>query len=163
MEHFDEFNDTDVKNFETELSKIIKEVEANKKKQEELIQENSQLRSEIIQLKKIESRFSMTLEENSRLKKELDLKKNLGLSEKDLADVMLEAKRVANSIVQKSQDKALKIDQEKQKIMTDLKLEGDVIKENIKNYKTKINQDFDLWIQNMDQIIGGLNRENALN
>lgn len=155
MENRNDFTETDVQNFETELSKIIQEVEANKKKQAILIQENNQLRAESIQLKANEARYAMTLEENFKLKKELETRSSLGLSEKDLAEVMLDAKRVANDIIQKSKDESLKIEQEKQKILTEIKLEGNILKDNILNFKFKINQDIEQWIQNLEQIIDG--------
>lgn len=155
MENSNDFTETDVQNFETELSKIIQEVEANKKKQAILIQENNQLRAESIQLKANEARYAMTLEENFKLKKELETRSSLGLSEKDLAEVMLDAKRVANDIIQKSKDESLKIEQEKQKILTEIKLEGNILKDNILNFKFKINQDIEQWIQNLEQIIDG--------
>lgn len=155
MENRNDFTETDVQNFETELSKIIQEVEANKKKQAILIQENNQLRAESIQLKANEARYAMTLEENFKIKKELETRSSLGLSEKDLAEVMLDAKRVANDIIQKSKDESLKIEQEKQKILTEIKLEGNILKDNILNFKFKINQDIEQWIQNLEQIIDG--------
>ncbi|MCT0015351.1 hypothetical protein EFE32_00450 [Lactococcus lactis subsp. lactis] len=155
MENRNDFTETDVQNFETELSKIIQEVEANKKKQAILIQENNQLRAESIQLKANEARYTMTLEENFKLKKELETRSSVGLSEKDLAEVMLDAKRVANDIIQKSKDESLKIEQEKQKILTEIKLEGNILKDNILNFKFKINQDIEQWIQNLEQIIDG--------
>lgn len=155
MENSNDFTETDVQNFETELSKIIQEVEANKKKQAILIQENNQLRAESIQLKANEARYAMTLEENFKLKKELETRSSLGLSEKDLAEVMLDAKRVANDIIQKSKDESLKIEQEKQKILTEIKLEGNILKDNILNFKFKINQDIEQWIQNLEQVIDG--------
>ncbi len=155
MENYNEFTETDVQNFETELSKIIQEVEANKKKQDILIQENNQLRAESIQLKANEARYAMTLEENFKLKKELETRSSLGLSEKDLAEVMLDAKRVANDIIQKSKDEALKIEQENQKILNEIKLEGNILKDNILNLKFKINQDIDQWVQNIEQVIDG--------
>lgn len=155
MENQNDFTETDVQNFETELSKIIQEVEANKKKQAILIQENNQLRAESIQLKENEARYAMTLEENLKLKNELEARSSLGLSEKDLAEVMLDAKRVANDIIQKSKDEALKIEQENQKILTEIKLEGNILKDNILNFKFKINQDIEQWIQNIEQVIDG--------
>lgn len=155
MENYNDFTETDVQNFETELSKIIQEVEANKKKQAILIQENNQLRAESIQLKANEARYTMTLEENFKLKKELETRSSVGLSEKDLAEVMLDAKRVANDIIQKSKDESLKIEQEKQKILTEIKLEGNILKDNILNLKFKINQDIDQWVQNIEQVIDG--------
>lgn len=155
MENYNDFTETDVQNFETELSKIIQEVEANKKKQDILIQENNQLRAESIQLKANEARYAMTLEENFKLKKEIETRSSLGLSEKDLAEVMLDAKRVANDIIQKSKDEALKIEQENQKILNEIKLEGNILKDNILNLKFKINQDIDQWVQNIEQVIDG--------
>ncbi|MFQ6324173.1 hypothetical protein [Lactococcus garvieae] len=155
MENMTDFTETDVQNFETELSKIIQEVEENKKKQDLLIQENNQLRAESIQLKANEARYTMTFEENSRLKNELETRSKLGLSEKDLAEVMLDAKRVANDIIQKSKDEALKIEQENQKILNEIKLEGNILKDNILNLKFKINQDIDQWVQNIEQVIDG--------
>lgn len=155
MEKMNDFTETDVQNFETELSKIIKEVEANKKKQDILIQENNQLRAESIQLKANEARYAMTLEENFKLKNEIETRSSLGLSEKDLAEVMLDAKRVANDIIQKSKDEALKIEQENQKILNEIKLEGNILKDNILNLKFKINQDIDQWVQNIEQVIDG--------
>ncbi|MGY3713771.1 hypothetical protein [Lactococcus petauri] len=155
MENYNDFTETDVQNFETELSKIIQEVEENKKKQDILIQENNQLRAESIQLKANEARYAMTLEENFKLKKELETRSSLGLSEKDLAEVMLDAKRVANDIIQKSKDEALKIEQENQKILNEIKLEGNILKDNILNLKFKINQDIDQWVQNIEQVIDG--------
>lgn len=155
MENYNDFTETDVQNFETELSKIIQEVEANKKKQDILIQENNQLRAESIQLKANEARYAMTFEENLKLKNELETRSSLGLSEKDLAEVMLDAKRVANDIIQKSKDAALKIEQENQKILNEIKLEGNILKDNILNLKFKINQDIDQWVQNIEQVIDG--------
>lgn len=155
MENSKDFTETDVQNFETELSNIIQEVEANKKKQDILIQENNQLRGKSIQLKANEARYAMIFEENLRLKKELETRSSLGLSEKDLAEVMLDAKRVANDIIQKSQDKALKIEQEKQNILSEMKLEGNILKDDMLNFKFKINQDIDQWLQNIEQVIDG--------
>lgn len=154
MENYNDFTEKDVQNFETELNKIIQEVEENKKKQEVLMQENHQLQAEIIQLKANEARYVMAFEENSRLKKELEAQNSIGLSEKDLAEVMLDAKRVANDIIQKSQNKAQKIDQEKQKILNEIKLEGNVIKDDILKFQSKINGDIEQWLQNIVQIVG---------
>ncbi|MFQ6324497.1 hypothetical protein, partial [Lactococcus garvieae] len=98
---------------------------------------------------------AMTLEENFKLKNEIETRSSLGLSEKDLAEVMLDAKRVANDIIQKSKDEALKIEQENQKILNEIKLEGNILKDNILNLKFKINQDIDQWVQNIEQVIDG--------
>lgn len=149
------FKNSDIENFEIELNKIIQEVEENKKKQARLAQENSQLRTENSQLRANDARFSATFEENVRLKNEIKARSNIGLSEKDLAEVMLDAKRVANDIIQKSKEEALKFEQEKKKNLNELKIEGNIIKDDILNLKTKINQDFDQWLQNIDQIIDG--------
>lgn len=150
MKNLNDFTNTDMKNFESILSHMIQEVEENNKKVLYLIQENDQLRIDNTRFKVNEESCKKVFEENNRLKQELGEKQKLGLSEKDLADIMINAKRVANDIIRKSKDDALKIEQQNQEMLRKILQMGSLIEEDIIKFKNKFDQDFNQWCQNLN-------------
>ena len=144
----------DVKEFESELSRIIQEVEETKQEKNKLYQENQRLKAENAQYKVKAAQYSVMISENAELKKELDKRENQGLSEQDLADVMLDAKRVANDIVKKAQDKTKEIELQRKEQLDAVKQEGTMVREDIVNFKITIDQKINQWIENLDNLLG---------
>lgn len=77
----------------------------------------------------------------------------MGLSEKDLVEVMLDAKRVANDIVKKAQDEVLLVERQKKEALAALKQEGQLIREDIEKYRIKVNQGLNQWIENLERVM----------
>ena len=142
-----------MENIEAEVTKLIQEVEENKKKQEELIRENEKLKSENTHFKINEAKYAATFEENARLKHEQSQQSTNALSEKDLADVMINAKVVANEMIQKAKSEALEFEQQKQAALTSLRHEGKNLKDEILNIKSKIDRDLYLWVEDLENFL----------
>ncbi|MGY3712945.1 hypothetical protein [Lactococcus petauri] len=154
MENYSEINQRDLSNFETELSGIIQEVEENKKKLEFLEKENEQLRLKNANLEKNEINYINTLKQNTLKIQELEKQTPIGLSEKDLAEVMLDAKRVANDIVQKAKEEVKAFEHQKQAALNSMRQEGQLLREDIVNFKMKADQDLNQWIESLEVLIG---------
>lgn len=154
MENYSEINQRDLSNFETELSGIIQEVEENKKKLEFLEKENEQLRLKNANLEKNEINYINTLKQNTLKIQALEKQNPIGLSEKDLAEVMLDAKRVANDIVQKAKEEVKVFEHQKQAALNSMRQEGQLLREDIVNFKMKADQDLNQWIESLEVLIG---------
>lgn len=153
MEINDKSKQTDLNNFETELASIIQEVEENKQKLEFLKNENDQLRLKNSTLEANEVRYVNTLKQKETQLQQLEKQIPMGLSEKDLAEVMLDAKRVANDIVKKAQDEVVLIERQNKEAMVALKQEGQLIREDIEKYRIKVNQDLNQWIESLERVM----------
>ncbi|MGL5342364.1 MAG: hypothetical protein ACRC90_05510 [Lactococcus garvieae] len=153
MEIKDKVKQTDLNSFETELASIIQEVEENKKKLEFLKNENDQLRLKNTTLEENEVRYANTLKQKEMQLQKLEKQTPVGLSEKDLAEVMLDAKRVANDIVKKAQDEVVLVERQKQEALHAFKQEGQFIREDIEKYRIKINQDLNQWIESLERVM----------
>ncbi|MFK4894764.1 hypothetical protein [Lactococcus petauri] len=153
MEINDKSKQTDLNNFETELASIIQEVEENKQKLEFLKNENDQLRLKNSTLEANEARYVNTLKQKETQLQQLEKQVPVGLSEKDLAEVMLDAKRVANDIVKKAQDEVVLVERQKKEAMVALKQEGQLIREDIEKYRIKVNQDLNQWIESLERVM----------
>lgn len=153
MEIKDKAKQTDLNSFETELASIIQEVEENKKKLEFLKNENDQLRLKNTTLEENEVRYANTLKQKEMQLQQLEKQTPVGLSEKDLAEVMLDAKRVANDIVKKAQDEVVLVERQKQEALHAFKQEGQFIREDIEKYRIKINQDLNQWIESLERVM----------
>ncbi|WP_213497096.1 hypothetical protein [Lactococcus formosensis] len=154
MGNYSETNQRDLSSFETELSGIIQEVEENKKKLEFLAKENEQLRLKNANLEKNEINYINTLKQNTLKIQELEKQNPIGLSEKDLAEVMLDAKRVANDIVQKAKEEVKTFEHQKQAALNSMRQEGQLLREDIVNFKMKADQDLNEWIKSLEVLIG---------
>lgn len=153
MEINDKSKQTDLNNFETELASIIQEVEENKQKLEFLKNENDQLRLKNSTLEANEVHYVNTLKQKETQLQQLEKQVPMGLSEKDLAEVMLDAKRVANDIVKKAQDEVVLVERQKKEAMVALKQEGQLIREDIEKYRIKVNQDLNQWIESLERVM----------
>lgn len=153
MEIKDKTKPTDLHSFETELASIIQEVEENKKKLELLKNENDQLRLKNRTLEENERRYVNTLKQKETELQQLEQQPPMGLSEKDLVEVMLDAKRVANDIVKKAQDEVLLVERQKKEALAALKQEGQLIREDIEKYRIKVNQDLNQWIESLERVM----------
>lgn len=153
MEINDKSKQTDLNNFEIELASIIQEVEENKQKLEFLKNENDQLRLKNSTLEANEARYVNTLKQKETQLQQLEKQAPVGLSEKDLAEVMLDAKRVANDIVKKAQDEVVLVERQKKEAMVALKQEGQLIREDIEKYRIKVNQDLNQWIESLERVM----------
>lgn len=154
MENYSETTPTDLSGFENELSLLIREVEENKKKLGLLEKENEQLRINNSTLKGNEFNYINSLKESERKVQELEKKVPTGLSEKDLAEVMLDAKRVANDIIAKAQEEVVVFERQKEEALKAMKQEGKLIKEDIVNFKMKVDQEMNQWIDSLGVLIG---------
>lgn len=153
MENYEETKETNLSSFETELASIIQEVEENKKKLEFLKNENDQLRLKNTTLEENERRYVNTLQQKETQLQQLEKQPPMGLSEKDLVEVMLDAKRVANDIVKKAQDEVLLVERQKKEALAALKQEGQLIREDIEKYRIKVNQDLNQWIESLERVM----------
>ncbi|WP_346349572.1 hypothetical protein [Lactococcus formosensis] len=153
MEINDKAKQTDLNSFEAELASIIQEVEENKKKLEFLKNENDQLRLKNTTLEENERRYVNTLKQKETELQQLEKQPPMGLSEKDLVEVMLDAKRVANDIVKKAQDEVLLVERQKKEALAALKQEGQLIREDIEKYRIKVNQDLNQWIESLERVM----------
>lgn len=153
MENYEETKQTNLSSFETELASIIQEVEENKKKLEFLKNENDQLRLKNTTLEENERRYVNTLKQKETELQQLEKQPPMGLSEKDLVEVMLDAKRVANDIVKKAQDEVLLVERQKKEALAALKQEGQLIREDIEKYRIKVNQDLNQWIESLERVM----------
>lgn len=153
MEINDKEKQTDLNSLEIELASIIQEVEENKKKLEFLKNENDQLRLKNMTLEQNEVHYVNTLKQKEAQLQQLENKPPMGLSEKDLVEVMLDAKRVANDIVKKAQDEVLLVERQKKEALTYLKQEGQLIREDIEKYRIKVNQDLNQWIESLERVM----------
>ncbi|MGY3713872.1 hypothetical protein [Lactococcus petauri] len=153
MEINDKEKQTDLNSFEIELASIIQEVEENKKKLEFLKNENDQLRLKNMTLEQNEVHYVNTLKQKEAQLQQLENKPPMGLSEKDLVEVMLDAKRVAKDIVKKAQDEVLLVERQKKEALAALKQEGQLIREDIEKYRIKVNQDLNQWIESLERVM----------
>lgn len=153
MENYEETKETNLSSIETELASIIQEVEENKKKLEFLKNENDQLRLKNTTLEENERRYVNTLKQKETELQQLEKQPPMGLSEKDLVEVMLDAKRVANDIVKKAQDEVLLVERQKKEALAALKQEGQLIREDIEKYRIKVNQDLNQWIESLERVM----------
>ncbi|MCO7180524.1 hypothetical protein [Lactococcus formosensis] len=153
MEINDKAKQTDLNSFEAELASIIQEVEENKKKLEFLKNENDQLRLKNTTLEENERRYVNTLKQKETQLQQLEKQPPMGLSEKDLVEVMLDAKRVANDIVKKAQDEVVLVERQKKEALAALKQEGQLVREDIEKYRIKVNQDLNQWIESLERVM----------
>ncbi|MFK4886793.1 hypothetical protein ACI1UN_06735 [Lactococcus petauri] len=153
MENYEETKETNLSSFETELASIIQEVEENKKKLEFLKNENDQLRLKNTTLEENERRYVNTLKQKETELQQLEKQPPMGLSEKDLVEVMLDAKRVAKDIVKKAQDEVLLVERQKKEALAALKQEGQLVREDIEKYRIKVNQDLNQWIESLERVM----------
>ena len=153
MGNYNEMKLKSLGDFETKLSSIIQEVEENKKKLEFLKNENDQLRLKNTTLEENELRYVNTLKQKETELRQLEKQTPMGLSEKDLVEVILDAKRVANDIVKKAQDEVLLVERQKKEALAALKQEGQLIREDIEKYRIKVNQDLDQWIKSLERVV----------
>lgn len=153
MENYEETKQTNLSSFENELASIIQEVEENKKKLEFLKNENDQLRLKNRTLEENERRYVNTLKQKETELQQLEQQPPMGLSEKDLVEVMLDAKRVANDIVKKAQDEVLLVERQKKEALAALKQEGQLVREDIEKYRIKVNQDLNQWIESLERVM----------
>lgn len=153
MENYEETKETNLSSFETELASIIQEVEENKKKLEFLKNENDQLRLKNTTLEENEARYVNTLQQKETQLQQLEKQPPMGLSEKDLVEVMLDAKRVAKDIVKKAQDEVVLVERQKKEALAALKQEGQLIREDIEKYRIKVNQDLNQWIESLERVM----------
>lgn len=153
MENYEETKETNLSSFENELASIIQEVEENKKKLEFLKNENDQLRLKNTTLEENEARYVNTLQQKETQLQQLEKQPPIGLSEKDLVEVMLDAKRVANDIVKKAQDEVVLVERQKKEALSALKQEGQLIREDIEKYRIKVNQDLNQWIESLERVM----------
>ncbi|MFK4886782.1 hypothetical protein ACI1UN_06680 [Lactococcus petauri] len=153
MENYEETKETNLSSFETELASIIQEVEENKKKLEFLKNENDQLRLKNRTLEENERRYVNTLKQKETELQQLEKQPPMGLSEKDLVEVMLDAKRVAKDIVKKAQDEVVLVERQKKEALSALKQEGQLIREDIEKYRIKVNQDLNQWIESLERVM----------
>lgn len=153
MENYEETRETNLSSFETELASIIQEVEENKKKLEFLKNENDQLRLKNTTLEENEARYVNTLQQKETQLQQLEKQPPMGLSEKDLVEVMLDAKRVAKDIVKKAQDEVVLVERQKKEALAALKQEGQLIREDIEKYRIKVNQDLNQWIESLERVM----------
>lgn len=153
MENYEETRETNLSSFETELASIIQEVEENKKKLEFLKNENDQLRLKNTTLEENERRYVNTLKQKETELQQLEKQPPMGLSEKDLVEVMLDAKRVAKGIVKKAQDEVVLVERQKKEALAALKQEGQLIREDIEKYRIKVNQDLNQWIESLERVM----------
>ncbi|WP_285142118.1 hypothetical protein [Lactococcus petauri] len=153
MENYEETKETNLSSFETELASIIQEVEENKKKLEFLKNENDQLRLKNRTLEENERRYVNTLKQKETELQQLEKQPPMGLSEKDLVEVMLDAKRVAKDIVKKAQDEVLLVERQKKEALAALKQEGQLVREDIEKYRIKVNQDLNQWIESLERVM----------
>lgn len=153
MENYEETRETNLSSFETELASIIQEVEENKKKLEFLKNENDQLRLKNTTLEENEARYVNTLQQKETQLQQLEKQPPMGLSEKDLVEVMLDAKRVAKGIVKKAQDEVVLVERQKKEALAALKQEGQLIREDIEKYRIKVNQDLNQWIESLERVM----------
>lgn len=153
MENYEETKETNLSSFETELASIIQEVEENKKKLEFLKNENDQLRLKNRTLEENERRYVNTLKQKETELQQLEKQPPMGLSEKDLVEVMLDAKRVAKDIVKKAQDEVVLVERQKKEALAALKQEGQLVREDIEKYRIKVNQDLNQWIESLERVM----------
>ena len=153
MENYEETKETNLSSFETELASIIQEVEENKKKLEFLKNENDQLRLKNRTLEENERRYVNTLKQKETELQQLEKQPPMGLLEKDLVEVMLDAKRVANDIVKKAQDEVVLVERQKKEALAALKQEGQLVREDIEKYRIKVNQDLNQWIESLERVM----------
>ena len=153
MENYEETKETNLSSFETELASIIQEVEENKKKLEFLKNENDQLRLKNRTLEENERRYVNTLKQKETELQQLEKQPPMGLLEKDLVEVMLDAKRVANDIVKKAQDEVRLVERQKKEALAALKQEGQLVREDIEKYRIKVNQDLNQWIESLERVM----------
>lgn len=153
MENYEETKETNLSSFETELASIIQEVEENKKKLEFLKNENDQLRLKNRTLEENERRYVNTLKQKETELQQLEKQPSMGLSEKDLVEVMLDAKRVAKDIVKKAQDEVRLVERQKKEALAALKQEGQLVREDIEKYRIKVNQDLNQWIESLERVM----------
>lgn len=153
MENYEETKETNLSSFETELASIIQEVEENKKKLEFLKNENDQLRLKNRTLEENERRYVNTLKQKETELQQLEKQPPMGLSEKDLVEVMLDAKRVAKDIVKKAQDEVRLVERQKKEALAALKQEGQLVREDIEKYRIKVNQDLNQWIESLERVM----------
>ena len=153
MKNNEETKQTNLSSFETELASIIQEVEENKKKLEFLKNENDQLRLKNRTLEENERRYVNTLKQKETELQQLEKQPPMGLSEKDLVEVMLDAKRVAKDIVKKAQDEVLLVERQKKETLSALKQEGQLVREDIEKYRIKVNQDLNQWIESLERVM----------
>ncbi|MFQ6324478.1 hypothetical protein [Lactococcus garvieae] len=153
METYNEQNKINLDKLEIELGGIIQEVEANKKKLEALEKENEQLRVKNTVLERNEVGYVQTLKQNTLKIQELEQHVPTGLSEKDLAEVMLDAKRVANDIVQKAQEEVKLFERQKQDALNAMCQKGKLLREDIVNFKMKADQELNQWLEALEVLI----------
>lgn len=152
MENFSETNE--INGFETELNNLIQEVEGNKNKLKVLEKENEQLKIKNDSLKENEIKYITLLKKNETKIQNFEKQVPTGLSEKDLAEVMLDAKRVANDIIAKAKEEVKVFERQKQEAINAMRQEGKLIKEEVVNFKIKADQDVNKWIQSLEVLIG---------
>lgn len=153
MGNHEKTKQTNLSSFEAELASIIQEVEENKKKLEFIKNENDQLRQKNTTLKKNEAQYVNALKQKETQLQQLEKQIPMGLSEKDLVEVMIDAKRLANGIVKKAQDEVLVVERQKNEALAALKQEGQLIREDIEKYRIKVNQDLTQWIESLERVM----------
>lgn len=152
MKKYEKLSIEELKNFEDEVNKVIQEVECSERKQKELENENQALKNKILQLQEIEQNFSFIQDENHRLKEENKAKREGEVTEQDLVDIMISAKKAANSMIQDAQDEIQKINSEKKELFRSIKQEGDEIKQYLLNFKKEVNIEISQWVTNIEAL-----------
>ena len=142
-----------MENIEEEVTKLIQEVEENKKRHEELILTNEKLKIENEVLKSDVLKYSSVYEENVRLKRDMEERKHSGLSEEDLADVMINAKVVAKEMIRSAENKALEFEKQQQETLRNIYSEGQTLKEEILKIKSKVDRDLYQWVEDLETLL----------
>jgi predicted nucleic acid-binding Zn-ribbon protein len=150
MKKIEKLSIEELKSFEDEVNKVIQEVERSERKQKELENENLALKNKILQLQEIEQNFSFIQDENHRLKEENKAKREGEITEQDLVDIMISAKKAANSMIQDAQDEIQKINSEKKELFRSIKQEGDEIKQYLLNFKKEVDTEISQWVTNIE-------------
>lgn len=152
MGKFEKLSIEELKGFEDEVNKVIKEVELSEKKQKELEDENLSLKERLIQYQKFEQNNLFLLEENNRLKEQIKTKSDHEMSEKDLAEIMISAKKVSNLMIQEAKEDVEKVNNEKQKLLKSITQEGTELKHKLFNIKEQMGSEIDKWISSIERL-----------